>query len=139
METAIVAFFAVGAVALFGFLAVAAWSEERRKEREAFYRSEVLRKLIENPGASNQQVLEMLRDEENRNLIRRREGLKIGGIVTAAAGLGIAVFLMQIEPNKPIWFVGTIPLLIGGVLALYAFLLAPRPKPPDPGSRGPAS
>ena len=34
----------VGSIALFSFLAVTTWSEARRKEREAYYRAETLKK-----------------------------------------------------------------------------------------------
>ena len=37
----------VGSIALFSFLAVAAWSDARRKEREAYYTSETLKKIAE--------------------------------------------------------------------------------------------
>ena len=40
----------VGSIALFSFLAVASWSDARRKEREAYYRSETLKKIAESSG-----------------------------------------------------------------------------------------
>lgn len=128
----------VGAVALFSFLAVASWSEQRRREREAYYRSEVLKKMADAPGANTQLILELLREEERGVRRRRREGLKLGGLITAAVGLGIAVFLkMIVTADQPVWTVGFVPLFIGLALLLYALVLAP--KPGDTGSEGSSS
>jgi hypothetical protein len=121
---------AVGAVALFSFLAVASWSEERRKERESFYRSEILMKLIDKPETDAQPILEMIREEENNKAHRRREGLKLGGFITAAVGLGLTIFMHEMLTEEQVWTVGLIPLLIGLTLILYAFFLAPKPQPP---------
>ena len=37
-------FLSVGAVGMFSFIAVASWADARRKEREAYYKSETLKK-----------------------------------------------------------------------------------------------
>jgi hypothetical protein len=52
----------VGAIALFSFLAVAAWTTARQKEREAFYKSEAIKKLAEMQGATPEPVLQVLRE-----------------------------------------------------------------------------
>lgn len=122
---------AVGALALFGFLAVATWSEERRKERESFYRSEVLKKLVDNPGSDTKPVLDMMQEEENRKLRRRREGLLLGGFITAAAGAGVMFFLHRITGDEAIWTVGIIPLLVGLILVFFGLFVAQKPKPPQ--------
>lgn len=122
---------AVGAVALFGFLAVASWSEERRKEREALYRSEVLKKLVDNPGSDTKPILEMIQVEENRKLSRRREGLLLGGSITSAVGLGVMLFLYQIADDEAIWTIGIIPLLIGAILLIFGLFVAQKPERPQ--------
>ncbi len=115
----------VGGVALFTFLAVAHWAEERRREREAYYRSEVLKKLAESPGAAAQEVLGVLREEDRRAQRARREKLKVAGLVTSAVGAGVMGFLYAVEPQKVAWTAGLIPLLIGLALLAYVFLMAP--------------
>jgi len=118
----------VGAVALFSFLAIASWSEQRRKEREAYYRSEVLKKLSEASADSSKRILDLMQEEERGAQRRRREGLKLGGLITAAVGLGVAVFLKLMVPiEEPVWAAGLIPLFIGLALLLYVTVLSPQP------------
>jgi hypothetical protein len=52
----------VGLIALFTFLSVAAWTSGRRKEREAYYKSEAIKKIAEMQGTSPEPVLQMLRE-----------------------------------------------------------------------------
>ena len=51
----------VAIVSVFTFVAIAAWSDNRRKEREAYYRHETLRKLSETGGDSAESVRLVLR------------------------------------------------------------------------------
>jgi hypothetical protein len=52
----------IAAIAFFSFLAVSSWVNARRKEREAFYKSEAIRKIAEMPTAPPEPVLNLLRD-----------------------------------------------------------------------------
>jgi hypothetical protein len=116
----------VGSIALFSFLAVASWSEARRKEREAYYRNETLKKIAESSGEGAKSALELLREQEKNAVKRRLEGMKLGGLITAAVGIGVMVLLRGLEHDEPVYVVGLIPLLIGLALLLYVFLLAPK-------------
>jgi hypothetical protein len=116
----------VGSIALFSFLGVASWSEARRKEREAYYKSETLKKIAESSGEGAKSALELIREQEKNAVKRRLEGMKIGGLVTAAVGIGLMVFLHGVEHEEPAYLVGLIPLLIGVALLLYPLLLAPK-------------
>jgi hypothetical protein len=67
---------------------------------------------------------------------RRSQGLMIGGLVTLAVGVSLAVFLGLINTEKNVWAVGLIPGTVGIALLLSAWLVHPRddrspgPNPP---------
>jgi len=52
----------VGLIALFTFLSIAAWTSARRKERDAYYKSEAIKKIAEMQGTTPEPVLQMLRE-----------------------------------------------------------------------------
>ena len=110
-------FLSVASVALFSFVAVATWAAERRREREAYYRSEMLKKIAESQTGGAAGALELLREEEKIAARRRREGQKLGGLITAGVGRN--------DP-EPAYLMGLIPLLIGVALMIYAYWLAPK-------------
>jgi|ERR1700677_3597403 hypothetical protein len=118
----------VGSIALFSFLAVASWADARRKEREAYYNSEAVKKIAESSSEGAKSALELLREKEKNAFRRRLEGLKLGGLITTAVGLGVMVLLRGIvEPGDgPVYLVGVIPLLIGAALLVYVFALGPK-------------
>jgi hypothetical protein len=118
----------VGSIALFSFLAVASWAEARRKEREAYYTSEAVKKIAESSAEGAKSALELLRENQKNSFRRRIEGLKLGGLITAAVGLGVMVLLRGIVEREdgPVYLVGVIPLLIGAALLVYVFALAPK-------------
>jgi uncharacterized membrane protein len=118
-------FLSVASIALFSFVAVAVWSSERRREREAYYRSETLKKITETQGAGGSSAIEFLREEEKNVAKRRREGLKLGGLITAAVGLAMLVFIRAVDRGDPAYLVGLIPLFIGAALLAYTYFLAP--------------
>jgi hypothetical protein len=67
-----------------------------------------------------------MREQEKNFAKRRLEGLKIGGLVTAAIGIGVMVFLHGVEHEEPVYLAGVIPLLIGVALLIYPLMLAPK-------------
>jgi len=129
-------------IGLFSWGAVESWAEARRKEREAFYKSETLKKVAEAQGPAATAALDYLReqernadqrrDEQNRNSAwRRREGLKLGGLINAAIGIALMIFLHELlrNHNQEIYLCGLIPLFIGVALLAYAYFLAPKTEP----------
>jgi len=120
-------FLSVGAVALFVvFIPLVIWIENRRKEREAFYKSETMRRLTESSGEGAKAALEMLREEGRQERIKLREGLKIGGLVCVAAGVGLIVFLHALiggGHDSP-YLCGLIPGLIGIAMLVYVYFMA---------------
>jgi len=103
------------------------WFGERRKEKESLHRTELLRKIAESQGDASQRVLEMVRQQEYQARVRRREGLILGGLITAAVGIGVMVVLAMLERDEPAWIIGVVPLLIGAALFAYV-LYAPKPS-----------
>jgi hypothetical protein len=53
---------AIAAIAICSATAIGSWAVERRKEREAFYRSEAIKKIAEMQGAVSEPVLQVLRE-----------------------------------------------------------------------------
>jgi hypothetical protein len=115
-------FLSVGAVGLFSFLAIASWSESRRREREAYYRSEAIRKLAEAPPDVAASAFEFLREQEGNDRKRVRAQIKIGGLVTCGVGIGVMVFLSALIREAPIYLSGLIPLLVGAALLAWSYI-----------------
>ena len=118
-------------VVVFSFTAVMAWLGARRKERDAYYRNETLKKIAEAQGGGAN-AIEFLREQERITARQRREGQKLGGMITLVVGIGMMIFLKAMlardaDPTaQQAYLVGLIPLLIGAVLLAYSFILAPK-------------
>jgi hypothetical protein len=139
-------FRAIGAVSVFLFLSILmisifshasieAWAEARRKEREAYYKSETMRRIAESPGEGARYVVEILREEERIRQINQRseemkivQGMKIGGVVTIAVGFALMIFFYFIidRSGKPIYVLGVFPVLIGIALLISVRFMHPK-------------
>jgi hypothetical protein len=119
-------FLSVGAISLFSFVAVAAWSDSRCKERVSYYRSETLKKIPETAGPGSNAPLQYMREEEQISARHRREGIRLGSLITGAVGIGLMIFLRGIAHEESVYLVGFIPLLVGVALFVYAEFLAPK-------------
>ena len=115
----------VGSVMVFTFLSISVWVNGQRKEREAYYRAETFRRMAEASGEGAKAAVELLREEERIKAGKTREGLKIGGLVNLAVGVGLMIFLRALIGDEPVYLVGLIPGLIGVALLVYALFLAP--------------
>ncbi|MGA7683772.1 MAG: hypothetical protein WCC32_12375 [Terriglobales bacterium] len=116
----------VGSIALFSFLAVASWSDARRKEREAYYTADALKKIADSSAEGAKSAVEYLREQYSLAARKRVEGLKLGGLITAAVGVGLMPMLHGLDHDEPSYLIGLIPLLIGLALMFYGFVLAPK-------------
>ena len=117
---------AVVVVMVFTFVTVASWAESRRKEREAYYRTDLLKQLSQQGGPAADRVVDILRDEHRRIEARRDEGLKLGGLVSMAVGLGMMVFLRVLVDERAVFLVGLIPLSVGIAMLVYVYLVVPK-------------
>ena len=119
-------FLSVATLAVFSFIGVMVWSTSRRREREAFYRSEMVKKIADTQGAGGTAALEFMREQEKNDTRRDREKRKLAGLITAAVGMGLMVFLRNLVSDAPVYLVGLIPLFVGIVLLASSFLFAPK-------------
>jgi hypothetical protein len=113
-------------ICVFTFITVKVWADERRKERESFYRSEVLKKLADATGTQAQQVLDMMREQDRNEERRNREGGRLAGMILTGSGIGLSVMFGVLEPTSKTWVLGLTPALIGVALLIYNYVLAPR-------------
>ncbi len=121
-------FLSVGAVALFViFLPAVNWIDARRKEREAFYKAETLRRITESSSEGAKAAVEMLREQNRLERIKKREGVKVGGLINIGVGIALIIFLRVLigahEENSP-YLVGLIPGFIGIAMLIYVYFLA---------------
>ncbi len=119
----------VGAISLFSFLAVVGWAEQRRKEREAYYRYEFRKKLVDAGEMNARQVQDLMQYEYETEQQRRRQGMVAAGFIISGVGLGM-IFGLQFIRDEDVWMVGSIPLFIGLGMLAYAIMYAPKSAPP---------
>lgn len=119
-------FLSVGAVALFVvFIPTVIYLENRRKEREAYYKAETMRRITEASGEGAKAVLETMREEARRERLKAREGLKVGGLINIGVGIGLIVFLHAlIGGGSSPYLCGLIPGFIGIAMLVYVYALA---------------
>jgi len=121
-------FLSIGAVALFSFIAVTTWAGARMREREAYYKSETVKKIAETQGTGGASALEYLREEDRLERRRKGQGQRLGGLITMAVGIGIMIFLYwgpDVDARRS-FLVGMIPLLIGAVLLGHSLFASPK-------------
>jgi hypothetical protein len=120
-------FLSVGAVALFVvFIPLVSWIDSRRKEREAFYKADTVRRLAEASGEGAKAAIDLLKEEDRQRRAKTIEGMKIGGLINLAVGVALLIFLRALIGNEPVYLCGLIPGLIGVSMLSYAFFLAPK-------------
>jgi hypothetical protein len=113
---------------LFSFMSVFAWAHQRRREREAYYRSETLRRFSDTGGNARELLLQALQEDERHAGRRRLEACKLAGVITLAVGIAMMMFIKAVDARsvEPSYLVGLIPVSVGLSLLLYVYVLAPR-------------
>ena len=115
----------VSIIAVFTFISVAVWAENRRKEREAYYRYEFRKKMVEAGKLDADQLMALVDREEERRVSKQREGLKLAGFILLAVGLG---FYFGIRPltDGDVAALGFVPMVLGVAILGYALFFAPK-------------
>ena len=109
---------------VFAFVSVLHWIDSQRKERDAFYKAETLRRVTEASGEGAKAAIELMHEDERIKQIKTREGMKIGGLINIGVGVGVMIFLHELLKGTAIYLSGLIPALIGAGFLAYVFLLA---------------
>ena len=109
---------------VFTFTGVVHWVDSQRKEREAYYKTETLRRVTEASGEGAKAALELMREDERLKRIKAREGMKIAGLINIAVGVGAMVFLHAFLAGTAIYLGGMVPLLVGVGFIVYVYFLA---------------
>ena len=127
-EIMVFVFLIVASIAFFSYLSIMSFVNGRRKERDAYYRNETVRRLTESQGAGAAATIDVLREEDRLQIRRRVESIKLSGLVTVAIGLGLMVFFFFVDHDTREIGVslGSVPLLVGASLLLYVYALAPK-------------
>lgn len=117
-------FLSVASVAMFAvFIPLITWIGSRQKEREAFYKAETIRRVAEASSDGAKATIDLLREENRMNLIKTREGLKIGGVICLGVGIGLIAFLVRLVGSE-VALCGLIPGIIGLAMLVYVYFLA---------------
>jgi len=117
-------FLSIGAVAIFVvFIPLTSWIDSQRREREAFYKAETIRRLAESSGEGAKAAIELLREQERVGRAKKREGMKIGGLINLGVGAALVIFLRALA-GPQVALCGLIPGFIGVAMLIYVFFLA---------------
>lgn len=114
----------VAIVSVFTFVIVIHWVDTQRKEREAYYKAETLRRVTEASGEGAKSALELMREDERLKRIHTHEGMKIAGLVNIGVGISLLIFLHALLPGTAIYLCGLIPGFIGVGFLVYVYFLA---------------
>lgn len=106
----------------FSFLCVAIWARHRRREREMYYRHELLKQMVAR-GDDAERVMALLRENGEAKKWNTREGARLSGLVLLAIGVGLMIALQWVAPD--VWGVGAIPASIGAALLVYGLTMRP--------------
>jgi len=106
------------------FATVVHWLDSQRKEREAYYRAETLRRITEASGEGAKAAVELMHDNELLKRVKAREGLKISGLINVGVGVGVMIFLHELLKGTAIYLSGLIPALVGVGFLVYVYFLA---------------
>ena len=105
-------------------LSVIWWASQRRGEREAYYRYELSRLMLERYAGEAERVLAWLREEEANAARRRHDAIRMAAWVLLTGGAAVMIGLRL--PTGEDSLFGWIPIGIG--LGLFLFLVLSRSR-----------
>lgn len=100
-------------------LSVMWWSWQRRKEREAYYRYELARLMVERFGDDRERVFSWLRDLEASDRRRTVEFMRVAAWVLLFGGVAVLFGLRFTTEPESIF--GLVPIALGAALSVYLF------------------
>lgn len=115
----------VAAMAM-SLVAVLGWFSHRKREREAHYRSETVRRITETGDGGA--ALKFLEEVKKAEASRTRNGARLAGLITIAAGAGLTIFLAAFVVGAPVYLVGLIPVFVGVALLVFTEFILKAPK-----------
>ncbi len=96
-----------------------AWAGQRRFEREAFYRSELYRQMLERGELTLEKHQEARRQDEAAAFARARRALRVAGVLCIALAAGVlAGFWTHDDPTPR--RIAIVPLSLGLAMVAYA-------------------
>lgn len=98
-------------------LSVIWWATQRRKEREAYYRYELSRVLVEKYAGEPERFLAWEREQREQEVVRRRDAIRILIWVLLLGGVGALVGLGFTTKDESL--VGWVPIGVALGLAMY--------------------
>lgn len=120
-------FLAATVVASLTFVSIVVWSENRRKEREEFYRFEFRKRLVEAGKMDAASAASLARYEHELGQQQGRQKLLVAAFVFVGLGVGACFGLRFIGGS--VWMLGFIPVGIGLSMLVGGLLFAAKPKP----------
>jgi hypothetical protein len=120
-------FLSVGAISLFGiFIPLVTWIDRRAKEREAFYKAEMMRRVTESSSEGAKAAIDLLHADARNEQFKKIEGLKIGGLINIGVGVGLIIFLRSLigSASGSPYLCGLIPGMIGVAMLVYVYAMA---------------
>ena len=92
----------------------------------------MIRRVAESNAAGAMGAIELLREDERLRQIKKREGMKIGGLINIGVGIGVGCLLWSIggREGSP-YLVGLIPGLVGVALLVHVFFMAAPIETPE--------
>ena len=99
-------------------LSVIWWAMQRRKEREAYYRYELSRLMLERYADGQDRVFAWLREQQAVDEQRRRDGARLAAWILTLGGIGALIGLRFTLADEALF--GWVPIGVGIGLFLYA-------------------